>query len=87
MTSSCPTTESTDPGIALAIDVTLDDARLQQGRREWQAGLCRGMLNQPELIHDVPVAQIRATAPVGRKAGARIAQLVSERFLQLERAN
>jgi hypothetical protein len=42
-------------------------------------------LNQPELIRDVLVAQIHATAPVGRRAGARVLQAVWERFQQLER--
>jgi hypothetical protein len=38
------------------------------------------MLNQPELINDVLVAQIHATAPVGRKAGQRVWNAVWQRF-------
>jgi hypothetical protein len=71
----------------LAFDGTPHDVRLQEGWRKWLSGLFRGMLNQPELINDVLVAQIHATAPIGRKAGARVVHAVWERFQQVERGN
>lgn len=47
-------------------------------------GLFKGMLNQPELINDVLVAQIHATAPVGRKAGTRVMMAVLKRLQDAE---
>jgi hypothetical protein len=64
----------------LPLDGRPDDVRMVEAWREWLAGLFRGMLNQPELINDVLVAQIHATAPVGRKAGQRVWNAVWQRF-------
>ena len=58
----------------LAFDGRADEVRMVEGWREWLAGLFRGMLNQPGIVNDVLVAQIHATAPVGRKAGGRVVQ-------------
>jgi hypothetical protein len=64
----------------LPLDGRPDDVRMVEAWREWLGGLFRGMLNQPELINDVLVAQIHATAPVGRRAGARVVKAVCQRF-------
>ena len=64
----------------LPFDGRPDDVRMVEAWREWLAGLFRGMLNQPEIINDVLVAQIHATAPVGRKAGMRVMTAVWKRF-------
>jgi hypothetical protein len=71
----------------LAFDGRADKVRMVEGWREWLAGLFRGMLNQPGLVNDVLVAQIHATAPVGRRAGARVVQAVVERFRQAEQGS
>jgi hypothetical protein len=56
----------------LPFDGRPEEVRMLEAWRDWLAGLFRGMLNQPEIIRDVLVAQIHATAPVGRKAGKRV---------------